>query len=139
MLSLQNLELKTTVPLFIAGFGLNFSFSPIIMTSFFCQSERHRSEGKSIWEDTYLSEKRFQRTQICAVKGHGFGGTVILQDMDLLEDTDLRRGHGSEAVLGFESYIYISVDMIVHILVPIMNSLIAGCLIGNYRTKTMCS
>jgi hypothetical protein len=46
--------------------------------------------------------------------------------MDLLEDTDLRRGHGSEAVHGFESYIYISVDMIVHILVPIMTSLIAA-------------
>jgi len=43
------------------------------MTSFFCQSEEHRSEGKSIWEDTDLSEKRFQRTQICAVKGYGFG------------------------------------------------------------------
>jgi len=26
--------------------------------------------------------------------------------MDLLEDTDLRRGHGSEAVHGFKSYIY---------------------------------
>jgi hypothetical protein len=26
--------------------------------------------------------------------------------MDLLEDTDLRREHGSEAVHGFESYIY---------------------------------
>jgi len=34
------------------------------MTSFFCQSEGHRSEGKSIWEDTNLIEKRFQRTQI---------------------------------------------------------------------------
>jgi len=56
-----------------------------------------------------------------------------------LEDTDLRRGHGSEAVHGFESYICISVDMIVHILVPIMTSLIAGSLIGNYRTKIMCS
>jgi hypothetical protein len=42
------------------------------------QSEGHRSEGKSIWEDTDLSEKRFQRTQICMVKGHRFGGTVIL-------------------------------------------------------------
>jgi len=52
--------------------------SGIIMTSFFCQSEGHRSEGKSIWEDTDLSEKRFQRTHICGVKGHGFGGTVIL-------------------------------------------------------------
>ena len=59
--------------------------------------------------------------------------------MDLLEDTDLSRGHGSEAVHGFESYICISVDMIVHILVPIMTSLIAGSLIGNYRTKIMCS
>jgi hypothetical protein len=29
--------------------------------------------------------------------------------MDLLKDTDLRRGHGSEAVHGFESYIYIYV------------------------------
>jgi len=29
--------------------------------------------------------------------------------MDLLEDTDLRRGHGYEAVHGFESYIYVSV------------------------------
>jgi hypothetical protein len=38
----------------------------------------HGSEGKSIWEDTDLSEKRFQSTQICAVKGHRFGGTVIL-------------------------------------------------------------
>ena len=76
------------------------------MTSFFCESEGHRSEGNSIWEDTGLSEKRFHRTQICAVKGHGFGGTVVLYDMDLLEDTDLRRGYGSEAVHEFESYIY---------------------------------
>ena len=77
------------------------------MMSFFCQSEGHRYEGKSIWEDTTLGEKRFQRTQICVVKCLGFGGIVILYDMDLLEDTYLSRGHGSEAVHGFESCICI--------------------------------
>jgi len=50
----------------------------LLWQSFFCQSEGHRTEVKSIWEDTDLSEKRFQRTQICAVKGHAFGSTVIL-------------------------------------------------------------
>ena len=27
--------------------------------------------------------------------------------IDLLEDTDLRRGHGSEAIHGFEFYTYV--------------------------------
>jgi hypothetical protein len=46
--------------------------------------EEHRSQGKSIWEDTELSEKRFQRTDLRGKRtwiwgysnfiGHGFVG-----------------------------------------------------------------
>jgi hypothetical protein len=43
----------------LAATMLNAPLS-IIMTSFFCQSEGNRSEGKSIWGDTDLSEKRFE-------------------------------------------------------------------------------
>jgi hypothetical protein len=63
--------------------------------------------------------------QICVLKCLGFRGIVILYDMDLLEDTYLSRGHGSEAVHGFESCIC----------TPYINTAGAGMMVNCFPPK----